>query len=79
MEPTSFLPKLPVKTDAISRSLMRVARIVLGIGIVASLLLFIPGAPGLLGPSKVYFLLAAILVVVVCTSLAILRSGAFRC
>lgn len=76
MEPTSFLPKLPAKSDAISRSLMRVARITLGIGMVLSLLLFIPGAPGLLGPSKVYFLLAAILLVVVCTSLAILRSGA---
>lgn len=76
MEPTSFLPKLPIKTDSISRSLLRIARIYLGVGLVASLLMFVPNAGGLLGPSKVFFLLFVVLVVVVCTSLAILRSGA---
>ncbi len=76
MEPTSFLPKLPIKNDAISRTLMLAARLSLGIGILGSLLMFVPNAAGLLGPSKVFFLLFAVLFAVVATSLAILRSGA---
>ncbi len=76
MEPTSFLPKLPTKADAISRTLMMIARTCLLAGVVLVPLSFVPGAPALLGASKVYMTLAMVLIALVCMSLAILRSGA---
>ncbi len=76
MEPTSFLPKLPSKADTISRTLMMIARGSLLLGVILVPVSFVPGAPALLGASKVFVVLVTVLVALVCMSLAILRSGA---
>ncbi len=75
MEPNSFVPRLPLKTDMMSRTLGSLARILLVVGVGVSPLLFIPGAPALLGASKVFFMLAVLLAASVALSLSILRSG----
>ena len=77
MEPTSFVPKLPIKADSVSQGLMAVARILLVLAIGLTPIFFIPGAPSLLGAAKVYLVLFFVLVMLITFSLSVLRSGSF--
>ena len=76
METASFVPKVPVKSDVISHSLMTAARVLLiaAVGLVP--LVFMPGAPMLLGATKVFYVLVVLLLSLVAMSLSVLRSGA---
>ena len=76
MEPTSFVPKLPVKNDTISQGLMSVGRYLLVAAIGLLPLIFIPGATVLLGAVKVYFVVLLLLGALIAMSLSVLRSGA---
>lgn len=76
MESISFVPTSTVKIDAVSQGLMSVARFFLIVAVSVCPLIFIPGAPALLGASKVYFVLVLLLGALVALSLSILRSGA---
>lgn len=76
MEPTSFVPKLPTKVDVVSQGLMAIARALLVIAVGLTPIFFIPGAPTLLGASKVFIVLLFVLLALVALSLSVLRSGA---
>jgi cytochrome c-type biogenesis protein CcmH/NrfG len=77
MESNSFLPKMTGvnEPDRISIGLFKVAQYLL-LGVFALMpLFFIPGVPALISTGKIYFVLLGLVLVLITSSLAILRSG----
>jgi hypothetical protein len=75
METTTFVPKLPNKTDRISRTLLRVSQFFFVTAIASVPLFFIPNISGIGQFPKVYVVLLLLLLSGVMLSLSILRSG----
>ena len=75
MEPNTFVPKIPNKVDGMSRGLMKASQFLLVLVVSLSPLFFVPNISGGLGFAKVYLLLFILLIALVLSSLAILRSG----
>jgi len=75
MEQTTFSPRTTASTDRIGAGLYRVAQTILFVIVGLLPLVFIPGMPGFMSGTKVFFVLLGLVAVVIVASLAMLRSG----
>lgn len=75
METSHFVPKLPVKSDKLAQTLLKISQILVVLSVVAAPVFFIPGVLAGTAFPKIFLSLIALLFAVVMLSFSILRSG----